>query len=106
MAEYIRVNVEMQRAHVAGVGEHPGKQPSRLLQRDVSEREQAVLVRNQVANNSNSPLSLIGSLDHCAQRAEVLQENGVDEIACLVDFGIEGDEVMRSLELLSKLTAQ
>jgi natural product biosynthesis luciferase-like monooxygenase protein len=104
MAEYIRVNIEMQHEHAVGVGGQGGAQSSGLLQRDVSEQEQAVLVRNQVANNLHSPLSLIGTLDDCAQRAQLLRENGVDEIACLIDFGIDTDEVLRSLELLSRLT--
>ena len=104
MAEYIRVNIGMQREHAIGVGNRGGVQSSGLLQRDVSEREQEVMVRNQVAINLQSPLSLIGTLDHCAQQAEFLHENGVDEIACLIDFGINFDEVMRSLGLLSKLT--
>jgi natural product biosynthesis luciferase-like monooxygenase protein len=104
MAEYIRVNIGMQREHAIGVGNRGGVQASGLLQRDVSEREQEILVRNQVAISLQSPLSLIGSLDHCAQQAEVLHDNGVDEIACLIDFGINFDEVMSSLGLLSKLT--
>jgi natural product biosynthesis luciferase-like monooxygenase protein len=104
MAAYIRVNIEMQREHAIGMGNRGGVQASGLLQRDVSEREQEVLVSLQVANNLRSPLSLIGSLDHCAQQAEVLHENGVDEVACLIDFGINFDEIMRSLGLLSKLT--
>lgn len=103
MAEYIRVNMEMQREHAVGLGGGGGVQSSGLLQRDVSEREQEVLIRNQVANSLHSPLSLIGTLDHCAQQAEHLHENGVDEIACLIDFGTHSDEVMRSLERLSKL---
>jgi natural product biosynthesis luciferase-like monooxygenase protein len=104
MSEYIRVNIEMQRGHSIGMGDRGGGQSAGLLQREVSEQEQAVLIRNQVANNIHSPLSLIGTFDDCAQRAALLHENGVDEIACLIDFGIDTDEVMRSLELLSALT--
>lgn len=104
MAEYIRVNIGMQREHSAGLGDRAGVRSSGILKRDVSDKEQEILIKFQVGNNLQSPLSLIGTLEHCAQQAELLHENGVDEIACLIDFGIESDEVMRSLGLLSKLT--
>lgn len=104
MTEYIRVNIQMQREHAAAVGNQGKAVSAGLLQRDVSEKEQEILIRTQVANSLHSPLSLIGTLDHCAQQAEALYENGVDEIACLIDFGIGFDEVMGSLERLSTLT--
>jgi hypothetical protein len=50
-------------------------------------------------------LSFIGTFDHCAQQAKRLSENGVDEIACLIDFGIGFNDVMSSLRRLSKLLA-
>jgi len=104
LAQYIRVNIQMQHEHAIGMDGQGGRQSVGLLQRDVSEKEQEILVRNQVAQNIHSELSLIGTLDHCTKQAELLRENGVDEIACLIDFGINSEEVMRSLELLSKLT--
>jgi hypothetical protein len=56
-----------------------------------------------VHKDIHSPLSFIGTLDHCARQAECLKENGVDEIACLIDFGIGLDDVMSSLGRLSLL---
>jgi hypothetical protein len=69
----------------------------------LSEEETEIMVEFQVRNNLRSPLSFIGTLDQCAQQAERLSENGVDEIACLIDFGIGLNDVMASLRRLSTL---
>ena len=47
--------------------------------------------------------SLIGTLGKCARMVERLRGVGVDEIACLVDFGLDFDEVMKSLSYVSGL---
>jgi natural product biosynthesis luciferase-like monooxygenase protein len=96
MAEYLRVNIRMQQDHSAGRRDDRGF--SRL-----SERESEILIRTQVNNDLHSPLSFIGTLDHCARQAQRLSENGVDEIACLIDFGIGIGDVMASLRRLSML---
>jgi hypothetical protein len=58
-----------------------------------------------VNNDIRGPLSFVGTFDHCARQAECLKANGVDEIACLIDFGIGVDDVMGSLARLSMLVA-
>ena len=47
--------------------------------------------------------SLIGSIDKCMKMVSQLREISVDEIACLIDFGIEYDLVMEGLKHLSKI---
>lgn len=47
--------------------------------------------------------SLIGDEQTCRQRVAELEELGVDEIACLVDFGLPEEELWKSLERLSGL---
>jgi natural product biosynthesis luciferase-like monooxygenase protein len=96
MAEYINVNIGMQQDHDAGGREDRGF--TRLR-----EREREIMIRTQVQKDIRSPLSFIGTLDHCARQAESLKENGVDEIACLIDFGIGLNDVMSSLGRLSLL---
>lgn len=49
--------------------------------------------------------SLCGALDDCARRAEALRVSGVDEIACLIDFGVDRDRVLGSLDRLGALQA-
>lgn len=49
--------------------------------------------------------SLIGTVDTASARARKFHELGVDEVACLIDFGVPFDEVMASLERLAKVKA-
>jgi len=98
MARYIKVNIEMQKDHSLGARENRGFS-------QVSEREIEVMIRTQVNNDLHSPLSFVGTLDHCAQQAERLNQSGVDEVACLIDFGIGIEDVMASLRRLSVLTS-
>jgi natural product biosynthesis luciferase-like monooxygenase protein len=96
LAEYLKVNIRMQQDHSVGIGENRGFS-------GLSERESDKMINLQVNNDLHSPLSFIGSLDQCARQAESLSENGVDEIACLIDFGIGAADVMDSLRRLSAL---
>ena len=44
---------------------------------------------------------LFGTSADCVRRAGELRAAGVDEIACLIDFGVAEDRVLESLELLA-----
>jgi len=44
---------------------------------------------------------LLGSYEKCLDMVDQVEQAGVDEIACLIDFGIEEDTVMRGLEKLN-----
>ena len=45
--------------------------------------------------------ALFGSPDDCMRMVERVKAIDVDEIACLIDFGIDTDEVLSSLDLLN-----
>ncbi|MGA9994164.1 MAG: LLM class flavin-dependent oxidoreductase [Pyrinomonadaceae bacterium] len=47
--------------------------------------------------------TLMGTPAKCARLVEKLTELGVDEIACLVDFGVDTDSVLESLSHLNEL---
>jgi natural product biosynthesis luciferase-like monooxygenase protein len=47
--------------------------------------------------------SLLGTPDKCKQIVDCLKEAGADEIACLIDFGLETDLVLESLRHLNEL---
>ncbi|MEU8381197.1 MupA/Atu3671 family FMN-dependent luciferase-like monooxygenase [Streptosporangium sp. NPDC048865] len=49
--------------------------------------------------------SLLGTPDRCRKTMADMRDLGVDEIACFVDFGLERDEILDSLELLSEIGA-
>lgn len=107
LAEYIKINIEMQRDHSSGTKDEQGSlrktswvNPELSL---ISDPETESLIEAQVNNDLHSPLSFIGTYDHCRRQAEQLSENSVDEIACLIDFGIGFKDVMASLRRLSEL---
>ncbi|MFF9347885.1 MupA/Atu3671 family FMN-dependent luciferase-like monooxygenase [Streptomyces sp. NPDC014734] len=48
-------------------------------------------------------LALLGTPDTCESLIEDLVDIGVDEVACLVDFGLDQDRVLKGLEHLTEL---
>jgi len=96
LANYLRANLEMQKDNSSGKRDEHGFS-------QLNEREAEILIRTQVNNDLLSPLSFIGTLDHCASQAEQLQASGVDEIACLIDFGVGYEDAMASLQRLASL---
>ena len=46
---------------------------------------------------------LFGSVTDCVAKTEQLRRAGVDEVACLIDFGVDDNAVLRSLEYLNKV---
>jgi len=107
MAEYLKVNIDMQKDHCAATTDDRGAaRKTSWVKPDISthtQQETEVMIEFQVLNNLRGPLSFIGTVDQCARQAERLGDIGVDEIACLIDFGISFDHVMSSLRLLSEL---
>ncbi len=47
--------------------------------------------------------SLIGTEDSCLKILDNVKKAGVDEVACLIDFGIEHDKVFNSLKHLTRI---
>ncbi|HKQ74112.1 MAG TPA: MupA/Atu3671 family FMN-dependent luciferase-like monooxygenase [Blastocatellia bacterium] len=50
--------------------------------------------------------ALFGAARHCSAMIERLAEIGVDEVACLIDFGVAEDEVLASLDCLKELQSR
>ncbi|TPG75976.1 LLM class flavin-dependent oxidoreductase [Brevibacillus laterosporus] len=47
--------------------------------------------------------ALFGSYDKCKKLIETLIDIGVDEVACLVDFGVDDETIMNSIRMLTDL---
>jgi hypothetical protein len=47
--------------------------------------------------------TLMGTPAKCSRVVEQLLAVGVDEVACLVDFGVEADAVLENLQYLNEL---
>ena len=50
--------------------------------------------------------TLMGAPGKCARLIDALVDIGVDEIACLIDFGVDADSVLESLSRLDELRAR
>jgi len=50
-----------------------------------------------------SSSALLGSFDRCLEMTDKIKAIGVDEVACLIDFGVEADDVLAALPLLDEL---
>jgi amino acid adenylation domain-containing protein/natural product biosynthesis luciferase-like monooxygenase protein len=49
---------------------------------------------------------LVGDVDECRRRLAKLADAGADEIACLVDFGVDHDEALRGIPRIADLGAR
>ncbi|HEY1901393.1 MAG TPA: MupA/Atu3671 family FMN-dependent luciferase-like monooxygenase [Terracidiphilus sp.] len=96
LAAYLKINLDMQKDNSSGKRDEHGFS-------HLNERESEIMIRTQVNNDLQSPLSFVGTVEHCAAQAELLHASGADEIACLIDFGIGYEDVMASLRRLSTL---
>lgn len=47
--------------------------------------------------------SLLGTIESCREVIHCLRDQGVDELACLLDFGLDTDTVLEGLEKLNEL---
>ncbi len=94
MAAYLRNVVEMQSAQDRGLGVDRGYGA-------LDGRRLDTFLRLRSMANIHSELSFVGTHDDCVERALRLREAGVDEIACLIDFGPSYDDTMASLQRLA-----
>jgi hypothetical protein len=47
--------------------------------------------------------SLLGTMDACLATTDRLRGMGIDEVACLIDFGVDAQCVLDALPLLAEL---
>jgi hypothetical protein len=81
---YLRSSIELMRGLAKGLGLDP-----------VEHRE--LLVEHAYRRYTNSS-ALFGTPEHCASLVRELADAGVDEIACLIDFGIDDEQALAALD--------
>jgi natural product biosynthesis luciferase-like monooxygenase protein len=69
---------------------------------DLSESELSALLEHAFDGYFENN-SLFGTPDVCLRMADQLRGIGVDEIACLIDFGVDSQKVIESLPLLNEV---
>jgi natural product biosynthesis luciferase-like monooxygenase protein len=75
---------------------------SGIREEDIPEKEKQQLLKSAFQRYYKTA-SLIGTKSSCGRMVQSLKETGIDEIACLVDFGIEKSKVLEGLRRLSEL---
>lgn len=81
-------------------GQAEAQDKARTLQNLEADRDEFL---EMVFQRYVSSSSLIGDVKQARQTLEEFRAMGVDEVACLVDFGLSKDEVLASLGRLSQL---
>ena len=80
--------------------EETGVEAKRISERD---REEMI---NFAFQRYFNQAALFGSQEKCARMVEWMASVGVDEVACLVDFGVDHESVRESLQHLSQLVTR
>jgi len=86
-AEYLRTNLDLQSERARGLG----------LSVDSTEEDIQFIISRATARMIDK-VGLIGPPQRCLAQSRYLAELGVDEVACLIDFGADYEYVMASLE--------
>ncbi len=92
--DYLRSSTELWRTLFASTGQD-------LPEMGAEEQIDAVI--DMAINRYFETSGLFGSPDTCADLVRALAAAGVDEIACLVDFGVEAEDVLKSLTWVDRL---
>lgn len=71
----------------------------------VREDDVRALLRRSLAEYFDHT-AIIGTVAQAAYRADALAAVGVDEIACLIDFGVPGDAVLESVRRIGELNRE
>ncbi|MEJ7929077.1 MupA/Atu3671 family FMN-dependent luciferase-like monooxygenase [Ramlibacter sp. AN1015] len=84
-------------------GAADGRTPLEVMQQQpLSDQEMDALLDHAFSRYWNTS-ALIGTPERCLTMVRRLQDAGVSEIACLIDFGIDTDAVLAHLEPLKRL---
>ncbi|MEV5796906.1 MupA/Atu3671 family FMN-dependent luciferase-like monooxygenase [Streptomyces collinus] len=97
LRDYLLSAIDLEAGAVQAGGRMSGDKEGRdVLSAARAQRKLAELGVNRYLSGN----SLIGSAEECVETARRVRAAGVDEIACLVDFVPDAEQVLGSLELL------
>lgn len=80
----------------------PGKQKGPVDNSDLAPEEIDAMLDHAFERYFKTS-GLFGTAEVCLEMIKRLKEAGVDEIACLIDFGVAPDQVLQSLEYLNQV---
>jgi len=93
--DYLKSSIDLMRQVARGLGEE-------FTSNSLDAQDLAALIDHAFDRYFRTS-GLFGSPDTCLRMVRQLQQMGVDEIACLVDFGVEQDAVIASWQNLRAL---
>ena len=106
MKRYLASSLDLVKPHAGSFpafrGGTPGGESTDELFERLSPAELEALLDHAFTRYFESG-GLFGSVDCCAATIERLAAIGVDEIACLIDFGVPTDRVIASFDALNRL---
>jgi hypothetical protein len=93
--EYLRTNLDLQSERARGLG----------LSVNSTEDDIQFIISRATARMIDK-VGLIGSPGRCLEQSRYLAELGVDEVACLIDFGADYEYVMASLQHVAQIAEE
>lgn len=93
--EYIKTNVKLQASNTDSLDLGPieGRHATKNIE----------TIANNAFERIFNGMGLVGTVDGCVERVDMLRQIGVNEVACLIDFVTNPQSVMSSLYELNKL---
>ncbi|MBN2564092.1 MAG: LLM class flavin-dependent oxidoreductase, partial [Candidatus Eisenbacteria bacterium] len=82
-----------------------GAAASKVTFADVPEEDMRAILEHAFERYFETS-GLLGTPETCAERVESIRSAGIDEIACLIDFGVDPDVVLASLPQLAAVKEQ
>ncbi len=98
LCRYLRESVELLRDLSQGL--YPGADVKKLTEEEM----QAVVEYS--FNRYFAACGLLGTPETCRKTLQKLASIGVDDVACLIDFGVDPAQVLQSLDLLDQVRAE
>ncbi|TNE52912.1 MAG: amino acid adenylation domain-containing protein, partial [Bacteroidetes bacterium] len=96
--DYLRSAVGLVRSYAQGLGQD-------IDADDFSEEDMDALL-NHAFNRYYNTASLLGTPESCLPLMKKLSQANVDEVACLIDFGIDSELVLDKLQHLQQLKSE
>jgi len=90
--DYLEVNLDLQHKQAKGKGQNLDLKPV----------DKESIIQNATKRLLNQH-GLVGTPESCLSNIEFFKSIGVDEIACLIDFGISDEQVLHSLNYIKEL---
>jgi natural product biosynthesis luciferase-like monooxygenase protein len=100
LRNYLRSAISLEQVGASTGGTVSGGKTLTSTRLDSSDEDELLDIAYDRYFNTSS---LLGTPDTCGEMANRLRDIGVDEIACLIDFGVDAGETLESLERMSEL---